>query len=166
MSYSKRLLTQKNLYNLILILILVALLGIGYLSYKEPEEQNSSGEINGIWVNDNSIVAYKIPYIPKIQVLGSFWEELNKYDWDADLMYEIMKCESNFIHNAVGDKDTPYHSYGLLQIRNLPSRNFDTETLFDPVENIRIAYDIWKEQSYLAWLNCYENNKNNLIYSF
>ena len=82
---------------------------------------------------------------------------LNRYNnWNATLMYDIMKCESNFNPKAVGDTKTKHHSYGLLQIRNLPSRDYPIEILFNPEENIRIANEIFTNQSYWAWKNCYE----------
>jgi hypothetical protein len=94
MSYSKRLLTQKYLYNLILILILVVLLGIGYLSYRE---ERSEGQKNGSdnvlnWVDNSSIVANRIPPISDFYVLG-----INV----SPVAYKVIACESGFKHDNI-----------------------------------------------------------------
>ncbi len=98
----------------------------------------------------------------KTDLLSSFYGNsdyyplLTEYDgWCPDLMYKIMGCESSFNERAVGDRGTYYWSYGLLQIRNLPNRNYTVEELFDPARNIEIAYEIFKKQGYWAWANCY-----------
>ncbi|MFA5542947.1 MAG: hypothetical protein WDA47_04175 [Bacilli bacterium] len=106
MSYSKRLLTQKYLYNLILILILVVLLGIGYLSYRE---ERSEGQKNGSdnvlnWVDNSSIVANRIPPISDFYVLG-----INV----SPVAYKVIACESGFKHDDIwGDNGK---AFGVAQ---------------------------------------------------
>lgn len=90
---------------------------------------------------------------------SSYGYLLRQYSWDDKIMERIMFCESSNNPRAVGDKDTKYHSYGLLQIRNLPSRNYSIEELFDPKRNIEIAYEIFVKQGYGAWRNCYNKTR-------
>jgi soluble lytic murein transglycosylase-like protein len=86
---------------------------------------------------------------------NTYYSLISQYDWNVDLMYKIMLCESSGNKRAVGDRDTAYYSYGLLQIRNLPSRNYTIEELFDPARNVEIGYEIWQNQGYGAWYNCW-----------
>ena len=108
---------------------------------------------------DNSIRAHNTPYFHKSQVLGvlAYQEEIMKYDWDWEIALSIMACESSGNHLAIGDKNTPHYSYGLMQVRNLPERNLNVEDLLDPIKNIEIAYEIYVKQGWQAWKNCYNN---------
>lgn len=79
---------------------------------------------------------------------------VEQYDWDTDLMLEIMRLESSCKSFAVGDT-TPIRgvlapSCGLLQIRTLKGRP-DCETLKDPATNIEWGYKIYTTQGYNAW---------------
>ena len=148
---------------------LLVLLMIGSIIFNEiqPEEQAPIQENTYTFtiIDGNAIKANTTPTTPKIQVLASFsydWDiytEIAQYPlWDADLMTRIAFCESGFNAHAIGDRNTAHKSYGILQIRNLPSRNYPIETLFDPAENIRIGYDIFLKQGYGAWKNCYRKS--------
>ena len=144
--------------NFIGIVALILILLAGYFLFREEKKTvklEIESELN--WVLDSSLQANKIPFIPQIQTLGvfSYEEEIMKYDWDWDTMSYILKCESGGNERAVGDKNTKHHSYGLLQIRNLPERNLNVDELFIPERNIEIAYKIWQEQGYRAWKICY-----------
>jgi len=90
------------------------------------------------------------PYTPSTHIKHI----LTQYDWNVEIAYKIMMCESSGYERAVGDKDTPYYSYGLFQIRALPERGLDPEWLFIPENNIQYAYDLWKEQGWRPWWNC------------
>ena len=116
-------------------------------------------------VQGNTLTANSMPYYSSktMAVKGFTYDSdiyylLSQYDWDSDLMMKIAFCESGFNAHAIGDRNTAYKSYGILQIRNLPSRNYPIETLFDPAENIRIGYDIFLKQGYGAWKNCYRKS--------
>ena len=116
-------------------------------------------------VSGNSVKADSTPLVtPKTTSLGSFtlrldiYHLLAQYDWNTDLMYQIMLCESGGNEKAIGDRNTAHHSYGLLQVRNLPTRNYSIEELFDPARNIEIGYGIFLKQGYGAWKNCYNKS--------
>ncbi|MDA3815649.1 MAG: transglycosylase SLT domain-containing protein [Patescibacteria group bacterium] len=145
---------MRNIFLIPLILIFL-LIPNGETTKEYPREDNSPYiEVRTAYQNiseQNLVLSSKVSY-------NGYLGLLKRYDnWNADLMYEIMKCESNFNRKAVGDTETMYSSYGLLQIRNLPSRNYKVETLFNPEENIRIANEIFGSQGYGAWLNCYKS---------
>jgi len=121
-------------------------------------------------IDGNTVMAFTPPTNPEkkqkeARVLGSLARDYSHSDyypllaqyplWDANLMYRIMGCESSYNPRAIGDRNTAYHSYGLLQVRNLPNRNYSVEELFDPARNIEIAYGIYLKQGYWAWTNCF-----------
>lgn len=81
-------------------------------------------------------------------------------------MYEIAKCESNLKgiqSEAVYLKDRPKwgvkanepeKSYGIYQIHDPLGKYNKWRLLNDPEYNIKIAKQIYDEQSYGAWYNC------------
>jgi hypothetical protein len=113
-----------------------------------------------VFIQGNSIEAPRVPDRPKNVVLAykgtnEYRHLIEKYDWNINTMLFILECESSGNPLAVGDRNTPHHSYGLLQIRNLPERNLNIEDLFDPEYNVNYAYQLWQKQGYRAWYNCY-----------
>lgn len=148
---------RKNLIVGTISLLIILL--IGYFLFKEEPKAEIELESEILWVQENSIKAHNIPYFHKTQVLGvlHYQEEVMKYDWDWEIALKIMQCESSFNPKAVGDKNTPHHSFGLMQVRNLPERNLNVEDLLDPIKNIEIAYEIYKSQNWQAWKNCYKS---------
>ena len=63
---------------------------------------------------------------------------------------KVAFCESGLNPDAVGDKNTAYHSYGLFQIRGLPGRP-SAEWLLDPTNNINYAYELYKKSGWEPW---------------
>ena len=112
-----------------------------------------------MFIQDNSISAPRITYYHKNIVLAyegiNYIDLIAKYDWDIDTMLYILSCESSGNPKAVGDTNTKHHSYGVLQVRNLPERELNIEDLFEPEYNIDYAYQLWQKQGYRAWHNCY-----------
>ena len=84
-------------------------------------------------------------------------EIINSYDWPVTYAMAICQAESQGNANAEGDKNTPYHSYGLFQVRALPGRP-SGEELIDPEFNIKIAYQIYKESGWCPW-SVYEGSE-------
>ena len=82
-------------------------------------------------------------------------EMIAEYPWNIEEVHKIISCESSWNPNAVGDTDTPYHSYGLFQIRALPSRP-DPEWLLIEKNNIEYAYKLWSQTKSFTrhWVNC------------
>ena len=83
---------------------------------------------------------------------------LRKYDWDIESAKRIMMCESSGNPNAIGDTDTEYFSYGLMQVRALRDRP-EPEWLLVPKNNIEYAYKIWLQEGKRfgttgGWYNC------------
>ena len=139
------------------LILFFSLIPTGEITKEYPRENND------LYIDATATSPYQVeqPIVSATKVADtSYLGLLNRYDnWNATLMYDIMKCESNFNPKAVGDTNTRHHSYGLLQIRNLPSRDYPIEILFNPEENIRIANEIFIHQGYLAWKNCYNKVK-------
>ncbi len=87
-----------------------------------------------------------------------YFQEVEKYSQqygiDTDLVYAVIKCESNF------DKDALSHAsaYGLMQItretyewaaKREKDSDFDNNSLFDPDTNIRygcVIYSIFQNE--------------------
>ena len=82
-------------------------------------------------------------------------ELIEQYPWPVEKAKAIMLCESSGNPNAVGDKDTAYHSYGYFQVRALPGR-LPPEKLLDPVVNVHQAYKLWAQTESFTrhWVNC------------
>ena len=132
------------------------LLIAGTIIFREQQQETQAIQENieeMVLMQENTLMASAIPMFPyksySYGALMSFevYDLISQYNgWNADLMYEIAFCESSFNPRAIGDRNTAYQSYGILQIRNLPSRNYSIETLFDPAENIKIGYDIFLKE--------------------
>jgi len=153
--------TELPSYEKLLILTFCFILLVGfYLPTPENAVESKIERQNElVFVGENSIMAISSPNIIESQVLGSlvdsYYSLITQYDWNHNLAYKIMLCESSGNPKAVGDRNTRYWSYGLMQVRNLPSRNYNVEDLFVPEINIKYAYDIYKQQGWNAWRNCY-----------
>lgn len=87
-----------------------------------------------------------------------YYDLINQYDWDTNLMYRIMQCESkgdpnahNFSHKTKDD------SWGLLQINRYGKLDYrpGPEWLVVPENNIDYAYEIFLKEGYEAW-GCYK----------
>jgi hypothetical protein len=74
----------------------------------------------------------------------------------------IAKCESSLDANRIGDTHLAKWSYGLFQI-NQTWHTYSEETLLNPVENIKIAKQIYNDfeqrtgDGFTAW-TCYKEN--------
>ena len=97
---------------------------------------------------------------PNFRVLGVFLPEMDiiyNYDWDASKMIDILLCESSGNPNAYNPE---WHtgcrgSYGYFQVACVHKQYVDSlEDLYDPVKNIEVAYQVWRDQGMSAWQNC------------
>ena len=74
-----------------------------------------------------------------------------QYDWDCAKAIRVAFCESTLNPRAenVGQ-------IGLFQIAyRWHSRRVESaDALYDPETNIRIAHQIWREQSWAPWPHC------------
>jgi hypothetical protein len=138
--------------------VMTSLLNIPAVKIETPVNINTERELAIIQGNSVKAIPTLSLRIGSYGVLNSgveYYHLLCQYEgWDCDKMFNIMFCESSLNPVARGDLKTAYHSYGLLQIRNLPCRNYTEEELFDPARNIEIAYEIFLSQGYGAWKNC------------
>ena len=89
---------------------------------------------------------------------------LEKYDWDADLMFEIMKLENRpcdpFNHNRNEPHEGCNWSAGLFQIACV--HGYEMAWLEDPENNVEAAYNVFKKQGYTAW-SVYDQAKKELL---
>ncbi|MDD3752887.1 MAG: transglycosylase SLT domain-containing protein [Candidatus Colwellbacteria bacterium] len=81
---------------------------------------------------------------------------IDKYDWDSRLMKAIFYAESQLKPNAVNAKDRHKGcsgSYGIAQIGCVwfGKHGLNWDNWNDPETNIRVAYEIYKEQGLNAW---------------
>ena len=96
------------------------------------------------------------PTDPAVVIGGDIAEKIRKaFPEDPDTAVAIAMCESRLDPTREGDTDMEKHSWGLFQI-NQTWHKFDTETLTNPDENIRIAKEI-KDRwgNWNAW-SCYK----------
>lgn len=87
--------------------------------------------------------------VPKPQVVLTGCEYyrslLEQYDWNANVMYGVMRAESGCNPNAVNTHNYDgVYDYGLLQLHG--------QDILDPVRNIAAAYQLWRVQGYHAWV--------------
>lgn len=155
-----------KLLKLLFLLVLVILIGrivIGKEQQKglEEIEEIPLEDTSGFIVSGSFIMVESPPVYIKTQVLATrtdYYHLFTQYDWDADIAHKIMMCESSGNPNAVGDTNTKYHSYGLMQIRALPNRP-SPEWLKVPENNISYAYKIYLQEGKRfgttgGWYNC------------
>jgi len=82
-------------------------------------------------------------------------ELVAKYDWDVEVMVDIIFCESSFRADVINDNPrTRDYSVGLSQI-NLYGVNAKhrppVEELIDPVKNIAFAYELYSSGGFRHW---------------
>ena len=73
------------------------------------------------------------------------------YDWDVEHMLRIMRCESRGVPTAVSHTD----DHGLFQIHWPiwgPAYNVSRTDLYDPILNTDIAWRVFAQQGYGAWV--------------
>lgn len=79
--------------------------------------------------------------------------EIEKYDWDADVIERLIECESG--GDPTAKNTTQYESsHGLLQINIYAHGQYAVHKLYSPEYNIWAAFNIYEEEGYYAWLNC------------
>ena len=115
---------------------------------------------------DSAIIPaeYEIKEIPKTEYTSvlsrsEVRELVSKYDWDVEVMVDIIFCESSFRPGVINDNPTTRDfSVGLAQI-NLYGVNAKhrppVEDLIDPVKNIAFAYDLYSSGGFKHW-SCYK----------
>lgn len=92
------------------------------------------------------------PVAPQVEVI----EKIKKaFPGEEELAVAVAKCESSLDPSRIGDTHMKYPSIGLFQI-NQTWHKYDTKTLQNPDENIRIAKEI-KDRwgNWNAW-SCYK----------
>jgi len=81
--------------------------------------------------------------------MSSEWRALvSRYDWPIDEALRVMGCESSGYADAYNAGN-----YGLMQINAVHAAKVDgaLERLFEPEENLRVAYIIWRDQGWAPW---------------
>lgn len=148
-------------YLLIPLLILIIFLGKSATSGVESYVYEVEGNDEELYLISNTS-----PVFIKSEVrasVSSYYHIIARYDWDVDLMYKIMHCESSgnpSAHNF--NHKTKDNSVGLLQVNlygNLANTRPSKDWLLVPENNISYSYEIWKQQGYSAWLNCFKRSR-------
>jgi hypothetical protein len=144
------------------LLIAIVLGGHNILLCHENDPQSQLERENElIIVGGDSLMAVIPPSYWKPRSYGmiigaEYYNEISKYDWDISLAYSIMVLESSGNAYAKNNKDYHYTgkcwgSYGLFQLACFRG---NLETLYDPKENIRLAYELWKVEGWKPWGVC------------
>lgn len=92
------------------------------------------------------------PEEPKYEgVCAQYYDMVDQYDWDTEIMLAIMYAESSCRPNLdnTGLNKNGSVDYGLFQINSIHGHN--PEDLMDPEYNIKAAYKIYKSQGLRAW---------------
>ena len=81
---------------------------------------------------------------------GSVGELIRQYDWPVEEALAVAWCESRHDPSAVSPDG---QNLGLFQIHapSHASKLRPDESLLDPVVNVRVAYEIWRDQSWAPW---------------
>jgi len=105
------------------------------------------------------LVQMEIVTIPREWSLAVAHEVLGEYDWDVNIAYSVMMCESGGNPEVVNDNPlTGDYSIGLFQVNlygaNALSRPSE-EWLKDPFNNINYAYELYSKGGFAKhWRNC------------
>ncbi len=90
---------------------------------------------------------------------NKYYEIIDKYDWNTQIAYEIMKCESSKDPEAWNKNHrTGDNSWGLFQINiygYLEDNRPPAEWLVVPENNIQYAYELYEKDGWKPWTNCY-----------
>lgn len=114
------------------------------------DTQSPSENGESVTVKTNTKGDCESPVAPQVEV-----KIRQAFPEDPDTAVAIAKCESQLDPTRIGDAHMQFPSIGLFQI-NQTWHKFDTKTLQNPDENIRIAKDI-KDRwgNWNAW-SCYK----------
>ncbi len=77
---------------------------------------------------------------------------IEQYPWPQQTAMTICEMESGGVATASNWKDSHEGcngSFGLFQIGCL--HGVDREDLYDPATNIKVAYQLWKENGFKPW---------------
>lgn len=90
-------------------------------------------------------------------------EVIGQYDWDSNIAYRIMMCESGGNPTIVNNNPlTGDYSVGLFQI-NLYGDNAlkrpPEDWLKNSSNNIKYAYELYSNGGWSHWTNCYKQLK-------
>ena len=83
----------------------------------------------------------------------TYYDIIAQYDWNADNMFKIAKCESSLRPHVINSTSVEY-SVGLFQVNTFVHKQYTIDELKDPVINIKAAYEIYKREGYYAWKRC------------
>ena len=123
--------------------------------------------------SDMYLLAVSPPYFIKSQTLGNknvdhiidaYYNIIAQYDWNTDIAYAIMLCESSGdseAHNLTGR--TRDNSHGLFQINlygNLVNSRPTADWLRIPANNISFAFSLYEARGWKPWNNCYKEVKS------
>ena len=75
-----------------------------------------------------------------------------QYNWPCQRAIQVARCES-----TLNPRAESAGNLGLFQIHyasHAARVNYNRESLFDPVTNIRVAHEIWLSQGWRPWPNC------------
>ena len=87
--------------------------------------------------------------------------EISKYGWNKLHAMSIAFCESGYRSGALNHSSIE-QSLGIFQINlrawshKIPGNNMTEKQnwLYNPVNNVSFAYNVWREQGWRPWLNC------------
>ena len=101
-------------------------------------------------------VAEKLKVVPVVSKTGNEAVMVVVYAtfWKDSRFATLIACESGFRANAVGYDGHPYYqyNYGLFQVAS--GHGYSAEYLFNPMNNIKVAKEIYLAQGFSAWPNC------------
>ena len=140
------------LFFLALIIIVGMIYYITTKNTPDSELERQNDVSNERLVLGNSIQAITNPISDHYLFL------IAQYDWNVDIAYQIMLCESQKNPNAVNWNDIHNGcrgSFGLMQVACVHNSYFESiDELYIPEVNIEIAYEIYQKQGFNAWRNC------------
>jgi len=85
----------------------------------------------------------------KTQIIEAIYKEF----WPDDRLVSLVNCESGFNVTAVGyDASHNQYNYGLFQVSQY--HGYSHEYLSVPVNNIKVARQIYNRQGWGAWPTC------------
>ena len=123
---------------------------------KSPGSLNVEGQGTLVMPQKQTLGSSTSTHSTPVRASGVIEAKIRKaFPGEENIAVAIAKCESSLDPKRIGDTHMKYPSIGLFQI-NQTWHKYDTETLQNPDENIRIAKEI-KERwgNWNAW-SCYK----------
>lgn len=89
----------------------------------------------------------------KTQGCEQYRKELQKYDWNVEIAFAVMRAENRACNPSASNSNTNGSvDRGLFQVNSVHKNKVKTlDDLYNPTTNIRVAYSVYQGSGWAAW---------------